>query len=338
MKSSPSIVTANRQLSPWNPAELTRHVDTPLNTEQQELIRKFFQGQAGRKVRPSALYRADDGHSFTTWTPGDMKSRNPAMRAPEWALIEPEAPAEDPQARPAIGEETAPESGSAPGETHHQPKPGPVDAAVAARAQALIDLDDEVARILSEARLQAEEILLNAQAEADKLVTQAQDEIEDQKRDGFNQGWENASSELRDTLRAMMTVYDDVRIWKDELIAQGEPVLIGMLKEMAQKMFGDGVELDTSALQMNLNRIMENAQGLGNLNIFLNPRDAKNLDPSWSEYQMLITGTKVRVIPSGRIKRGGCFIKGEMGVIDGRVETQMDAILKMLDETSEASE
>ena len=103
-------------------------------------------------------------------------------------------------------------------------------------------------------------------------------------------------------------------------------------------MFGEGVELDTNALQINLNHIMENAHGLGNLNIFLNPRDAKNLDPSWSEYQMLVSGDTVKIIPSGKITRGGAFVKGDMGVVDGRVETQLSAILKTFSETQASGE
>jgi flagellar biosynthesis/type III secretory pathway protein FliH len=108
-----------------------------------------------------------------------------------------------------------------------------------------------------------------------------------------------------------------------------------MLTEIAQKMFGEGVELNPEALQINLNRIMENAHGLGDLNIFLNPRDAKFLDPSWSEYQMLVTGNRVKIIPSGKITIGGCFVKGDMGSVDGRVETQLNAILKTFQEESE---
>jgi flagellar biosynthesis/type III secretory pathway protein FliH len=111
-----------------------------------------------------------------------------------------------------------------------------------------------------------------------------------------------------------------------------------MLVEIAQKMFGEGVELNPEALQINLNRIMENAQGLGDLKIFLNPRDAKLLDSSWSEYQMLVTGDKVKIIPSGRITSGGCYIKGNMGNVDGRVETQLNAVLKTLEENSELAE
>jgi len=83
---------------------------------------------------------------------------------------------------------------------------------------------------------------------------------------------------------------------------------------------------------------MESAQGLGDLNVFLNPRDARLLDPSWSEYQLLITGDKVKVIPSEKITPGGCFVKGSMGAVDARVETQLAAVIKSLEENKDINE
>ncbi len=112
----------------------------------------------------------------------------------------------------------------------------------------------------------------------------------------------------------------------------GEQVLTGILKEIAEIMFGEGVNLDANALQVNLNRIMESAQRLGDLNIFLNPQDANLLDPSWSDYQLLITGNKVRVVPSEKILPGGCFIKGSTGSVDARVETQLAAVQNTIEE------
>jgi len=83
---------------------------------------------------------------------------------------------------------------------------------------------------------------------------------------------------------------------------------------------------------------MENAQGLGDLNIFLNPRDAKLLDPSWSEYQLLISGNKIKIIPSEEITPGGCTVKGSTGMVDGRVETQLAAIMNTFAEVKGSTE
>ena len=196
------------------------------------------------------------------------------------------------------------------------------------------DAERERVEIIKQARAQAEAILREARAEADQIVAQAQVEIDDAKQAGYQDGIHQLQAALSAT-HAMIT---ETEQWQADLMKRSEPVLIGMLKELAQTMFGEGVHLDADGLQLNLNRIMEHAQRLGDLNIFLNPRDANLLDQAWSNYQLLITGNKVRIIPSEKIKPGGCVVKGSMGMIDARVDTQLTAVLNRLDEVNEVAQ
>jgi flagellar assembly protein FliH len=195
------------------------------------------------------------------------------------------------------------------------------------------DSEKEALTVLTQARTQADEIILEARVAADNILLQAQDEIDQEKKEGYQRGWDDARNEHTQALKAAHEMVEEVRHWRDWLMSQGEPILVEMLKEISQAMFGEGVQLDPSALQLNLNRVMEYAQKLGDLNIFLNRRDAELLDPSWGEYQLLITGNRVKIIPSEKIKPGGCIVKGSMGMVDARVETQLDAILHTIEET-----
>jgi flagellar assembly protein FliH len=133
-------------------------------------------------------------------------------------------------------------------------------------------------------------------------------------------------------MNAVRKMAEEIETWKNELLSQSEPILVEMLKDISRKMFGDGVKLDAQNLHANLNRIMENAHGLGALKVFLNPNDARLLDPSWDEQQMLSLGEQVKIIPSGNVLPGGCLIKGNIGTVDGRIETQLHAILKTFDD------
>jgi flagellar biosynthesis/type III secretory pathway protein FliH len=194
------------------------------------------------------------------------------------------------------------------------------------------DAEKERVELINQARAQADEILHEAYQEADRIRQQLKGEIEQAKQNGY----ESAREELQGALAATHAIVEETRRWQTEFTGNGEQILTEMLKAIAQSMFGEGVRLDANALQINLNRVMENAQRLGDLNIYLNPQDADLLDPSWSKYQLLITGNNVRIIPSEKIKRGGCIVKGMTGMVDARVETQLAAVLNTLDETSEA--
>ncbi len=301
------------QVTRWNPLELAVESSAAPVETQREQIREIFGAGNRPQARPqAAIHAAEAGEGFSAWLPSDLESGLAQSGIPEWRFVETGEPA---------GVVSLFEAAEMPLETEARPQ-----------------AEDEIAALFAQARQQAEEIILAAQAEADDILLQAQDEIEAQKKAAYEAGHQQGCREVESALQASRQMVEAVQNWKTDLLAQGESLLVEMLKEMAEKMFGEGVELDTNALQINLNRVMENARGLGNLNIFLNPRDAKLLDPSWSEYQMLVSGDRVRIIPSGKITRGGCFVKGEMGIVDGRVETQLEALLKTFDEASELSE
>jgi len=184
--------------------------------------------------------------------------------------------------------------------------------------------------LIKQARVEADEILQAARREAGNIALHALDEIEQAKTNAY----QAAYKEMQGALAATRAMIEETRQWQSSFMENGEQVLTGMLKEIAQTMFGEGVNLDANALQVNLNRVMESARRLGDLNIFLNPQDANLLEPSWSDYQLLITGNKVRVVPSEKILPGGCFIKGCTGAVDARVETQLAAVLNVIDEIS----
>ncbi len=302
----------------WMPGELGVDSTVAARDDHKEQVLAIFRkdldsGTGSReKNRGSALHPSGTNDNFSVWQSGEFNARPAAKSNSSWTFVE---FAEN--FNEAVHENLDFEENDQNGQ---------------------FDIENQSSMILERARLQAEEIILAAQAEADNVLSQAQDEIDEQKKEGYRQGQNEAQREFQEALKATQVMVDDVRAWHANLTSQGEVILVEMLKDISLKLFGDGAELDTNALQFNLNRIMESAQGLGNLNIFINPKDARNLDPSWSEYQALITGNQVKIIPSGKITRGGCVVKGNMGTVDASVETQLGAILSTFDEKLEVTE
>jgi flagellar assembly protein FliH len=295
----------------WNPSELSVELMAPAEETQKEHILHLFQIAEETVEKQDASFQAILGPrardlNVTLWQPEDIELQPVFDESETWDF--------------------APNSNDVEGVSEPE------------IPQDIVNPEEEALAVLTEASVQAEEIIRNARASADQMIQQGQEEIDQKKKQGYQQGLDKAHNELAEALEAAHVMVEEVRQWRDTLMAQGEQILVEMLKEIAQTMFGEGVRLDDSALQMNLNRVMENAQKLGDLNIFLSPRDAEHLDPSWSEYQLLITGNKVKIIPSEKIKPGGCLVKGSMGMIDGRVETQITAILNTIEETQGAVE
>jgi flagellar assembly protein FliH len=181
----------------------------------------------------------------------------------------------------------------------------------------------------------ADQIIIDAKAEAQEIINSAKNSIEQIKQDAYNQGLESGKAEMRESLQAAASVINVARDWRVDMMNQAEPMIMDLVKKMAQKMFGDGVELDNAALQQHFASVMESARSLGDLRVYLNPADAKLLGPDWREYQASILGSKVEIVSNESIKQGGCYIQGEWGTADALVETQLAAILNQFSEVEQ---
>ncbi len=192
--------------------------------------------------------------------------------------------------------------------------------------------------IIEQARQQAAEIVRRAEEEAGQLRLQAADELEAMRQSGYQAGLMQAQEEMKSALQACAELIAEAQAWKQNLVASSENIVLEMIREMAVVLFGQGVALDDQALQINLNRIVEQASTLGELKIYLNPQDVARLDPAWKEYQSLVLGNKVQVIPAEGITRGGCYIQGQFGAVDARVETQLRNLLASFAEAQTSEE
>lgn len=300
---------ANTSAKTWTPPELGDESAALTSGTQKEKVLSVFRAEdetQEHEQTKSALHQKGTGKNITAWQPGVLGEQNESPRVDDWSFLEVSGTPFDKAWRMQSPETTT--------------------------KQGRLISDNEQAQMRERARRQAEEIILNAQAEADNILLQAQAEIDEQKQEGYRQGQAQAHAEVEGTVNAVRKMAQEVNGWKTELTSQGEQILTEMMKDLARKMFGDGVRLDPQALHTNLDRIMENASGLGELKVFLNPQDATLLDPSWKEQQFLILGEQVKIVPSANITRGGCLVKGSLGMVDARVETQLDSMLSAFDD------
>lgn len=190
---------------------------------------------------------------------------------------------------------------------------------------------DEKQRLIAEARRSADETILNAKKSAREIVQAAQKEAEDIRQKAYETGRSQAITELQKTSETAQMIVDQVGVWREETIQQSEPLLIDMVQKIGRMVFGNGLRLENEVLQQNLDRVMKMAESLGDVRVYLNQSDVKSLDPEWRKFQESLSGKKIQIIPSDSIKPGSCYVQGERGVVDARVETQLNAVLSMLD-------
>jgi flagellar assembly protein FliH len=177
----------------------------------------------------------------------------------------------------------------------------------------------------------ATQIIVDARRQADEIIRQSEATAKNIQEQAYQDGWNASLGELRNHFETAKNLIQETSDWREELLSQSESMILTLVKDISQKLFGEGYVLDKDTLQQTFNRVLENARSLGNLRIYVNPEDAGLLGPYWRELQESITSHKIEVVPSSSISRGGCYVNGQWGSADGRIETQLKAIIDTLE-------
>ena len=351
----------------WEPIEFDTGSDTRDIAEETQRLADIFAplGLEGHALDETIIdTQAAGSRSVSNWTPGEFLASGPGgtisasrvvqgqggVSVAEWLPLEfdelqsPPGTDLDNSRFDEWGVETRKNNGDKfadgdQGEEDYQQVPEP-------------DLELIATETILEAQLQAEELfgraekiveekLLAAQTKADELLQRArgefdglQETIQKEKlkaiEEAYLEGIAAGYAEMESSVQAAKSILEQFSFWRSEMISQSEDSLLDLVKEIASIMFSDGVVLDQEVLQGVVGRVLSNARSLGNLRIYVNPEDAKILDVSWREYQVLISGQAVKIFPTGAIRRGGCYVEGDQGTVDARVETQLTALLESL--------
>jgi flagellar biosynthesis/type III secretory pathway protein FliH len=180
--------------------------------------------------------------------------------------------------------------------------------------------------ILRAAEARAAQTLAAAEALAAEIVRRAEGQANSVTRQGYSDGMAAANAEMAELLRTTSSIVEETHAWREELYAQGELMMLRLVIEIAQTIFGDGLPLDPETLGGAFSRALAQAKTLGDLRIYVHPEDAAVLGTIWAQQQSVICGQRIELIPSDIIKRGGCFIEGQYGAVDSRVESQFKLV------------
>jgi len=203
-------------------------------------------------------------------------------------------------------------------------------------------LTEEQGIDMDEIKKQAEELisyrLAETQKHADDIIQQAFTEQQSVWKKAYEEGISAGQEEMESTIRASKSMLEEFSAWRSNMLEQSELEVLDLVKDIAKMIFSDGLELDQEVLQQAFSEVLINARALGDLRMYVNPEDARKLDPSWREYQVLASGQRIQILPTEALMKGGSYIEGQRGSVDARIGTQLEAILESLaDEQEEVS-
>ena len=180
---------------------------------------------------------------------------------------------------------------------------------------------------------QGSETIKLSQQKALEKIAQAEAEVDKIRQKAYLEGIELGRKETLDTIRAAQGVLNEIQIWWANYMQKSEPVVIQMIQAIAQKMFSQGFILDVNVLQDVVGNAIGEASRLGNLRVYMHPEDVQTLITLWQDAEITLNGQRIQLVSSQNLLRGGCFIEGEFGSVDGRIETQMRTIDNSLNTT-----
>jgi len=136
---------------------------------------------------------------------------------------------------------------------------------------------------------------------------------------------DSAREEAESLLRSAESILNEFKSLRETLISESEVTILGLVLDIGKALFSEGFELDQKILEQVILEAIQEAKELGMLTIYLHPEDRKLLDPHWPE-GLLGSSSEVILRSDPDIERGGCFIDGELGQVDARVSTKLEAI------------
>jgi flagellar biosynthesis/type III secretory pathway protein FliH len=192
---------------------------------------------------------------------------------------------------------------------------------------------DYAQKIKEDAEEEAERIINEARSRAAEIEASAQNHAEERRQQAYLDGMEASREEAAAILKSAQTVLEEAHIWKQKTMAESEPAVIEMIKSISQDLFGEGYKLNVQEIEGVITRAISQASRLGDLRIYMNPEDARQIIALWQESEIVLNGQKIALVSSQNIEPGGCFIDGQYGMVDSRVTEQLGQIHKSLEAT-----
>lgn len=185
----------------------------------------------------------------------------------------------------------------------------------------------------------AEEIEKRATNEADAIVNAAKNEAGKIKAEAEAEGFEKGKSEgFEEGLKITVPVIDTFTKLAKELTQvrnnfyeQAEEEMIDLTISIVKTVIGIETEKDKDVIRNVIRAAVHEVQSKEELTVVLNPEDLAEAEEFRQELRTEVDNVEKIVFKGDHnITRGGCTVQTNIGSIDARIETQLDAIRETL--------
>lgn len=173
------------------------------------------------------------------------------------------------------------------------------------------------------ARLEAENIIAEAEQYAQNLRQQTEIESDLKLQEAFQKGTDDALFEFEKNLLEVREIRD--KVWRET-----EKDVLKLAVRLAEKIVGREIAEDNKAIVDIVSTALQNARQKERITIRVNPSDMSTVQKNNEQFKSTAQTKYLDYVADPRVEVGGCLIESEVGTVDARLETQFRVLERAL--------
>ncbi len=207
----------------------------------------------------------------------------------------------------------------------------------------LQDAREKSKKEIEEGHLAAEKETERARFEAEMMKKEAELRVSEIEHEAYKKGYDTGREEgykegqaevmrLIDRLGTIVSTAVDIR---DDIIRSSEKLMTDLILMISRKVIKDEIVERREVVINNIKEAIKRVKDRDRIDIRVNFADLDMTTAHKDELiKMMETLKKVNIYEDSRVERGGCIIETDVGAIDARISTQLDAIEEAIRNTS----
>jgi len=192
-------------------------------------------------------------------------------------------------------------------------------------------------------RVETDQEREKAKFEAERIIKEAELKVSEIEHEAYKKGYDAGREEgykegqaevmrLIDRLGTIVSSAVDIR---DDIIKSSEKLMTELILLIARKVIKDEIAERREVVINNIKEALKKVKDRDRVDIRVNFADLDMTTAHKDELiKMMESLKKVNIYEDSRVERGGCIIETDVGAIDARINTQLDAIEEAIRSTT----
>lgn len=199
----------------------------------------------------------------------------------------------------------------------------------------LQDAREQIKHEREKIKVETDQEIDRGKYEAEKMIKEAELKVSEIEHQAYKKGYEAGREEgykegqaevmrLVDRLGTIVSTAVDIR---DDIIRSSEKLMTDMILMIARKVIKDEIVERREVVINNIKEAIQRVKDRDRIDIRVNFADLDMTTAHKDELiKMMDSLKKVNIYEDNRVDRGGCVIETDVGAIDARISTQLDAV------------